>query len=251
MSTVCGQRIKERRQKLNMTQDELAEKIGYTSNRNISNYEKGTRSPDFETLCKIADALSCTTDYLLGREENDTHEAASVADQTGLLPTAVEMLIDYKNDKDGSYIAAISTFLSDLLLSNEIVDLSVCYCLWKRRVASPGPISPADVNMIPGQYEDNFVRWRRAMDEHISYDYMISGARYSVARHFEEFLTEFEDIAKDPAGYEKLISIRQSEKLLTWEFEKANRKGDNEGVEAILKAFEKLKKEADDGKGKE
>lgn len=33
----------------------------------ISNYEKGIHSPDFDTLCKIADYFGVTTDYLLGR----------------------------------------------------------------------------------------------------------------------------------------------------------------------------------------
>ena len=245
-----SERLRKRRTEKRLTQEALAAVIGYEK-QTISGYERGRNEPDYPTLCKIANVLSCTTDYLLGYENAPTHEAASIADQTGLLPAAVEMLIDYKNDVDGSYIAAISTFLSDLLLSNQIAALSDCYCLWKRRVSSPEPIFPADVQTIPGQVDDNFERWRRAMDEHICYDYMISGARYSVARCFEEFLSEFEYVSKDPAGYEKLSSIRQSEKLLTWEFEKANRKGDKDGADAILKAFEKLEKEAGYGKGEE
>lgn len=100
MSTVCGQRIKERRQKMNMTQDELAEKIGFSTKRNVSNYETGVRSPDFETLCKIADALSCTIDYLLGREDAPTHEAASIADQTGLPASMIADLQRGKKDID-------------------------------------------------------------------------------------------------------------------------------------------------------
>ena len=100
MSTVCGQRIKERRQKMNMTQDELAGKIGFSTKRNVSNYETGVRSPDFEILCKIADALSCTIDYLLGREDAPTHEAASIADQTGLPASMIADLQRGKKDID-------------------------------------------------------------------------------------------------------------------------------------------------------
>ena len=94
MSTVCATPIKKRREKLHMTQDELAKKIGFSTKRNICNYEKGDRSPDLETLCKIADYLSCTTDYLLGREEAPTHEAASITEQTGLCSATVEKLIE-------------------------------------------------------------------------------------------------------------------------------------------------------------
>lgn len=33
----------------------------------VSNYEKGIHSPDLDTLCRLADYFSVTTDYLLGR----------------------------------------------------------------------------------------------------------------------------------------------------------------------------------------
>lgn len=35
----------------------------------ISNYEKGIHSPDLDTLCRLADYFSVTTDYLLGRTD--------------------------------------------------------------------------------------------------------------------------------------------------------------------------------------
>lgn len=97
MPTVCGQQIKERREMLDMGQAELAAKVGFSHKRNISNYENGDRAPDLEKLCKIADALSCTTDYLLGREKAPTHEAASIIDQTGL---PASMIADLQRGKE-------------------------------------------------------------------------------------------------------------------------------------------------------
>lgn len=35
----------------------------------LSNYELGTREPDFAMLCHIADYYAVTTDYLLGRSD--------------------------------------------------------------------------------------------------------------------------------------------------------------------------------------
>lgn len=98
--TVWGERIRARREELHMTQDGLAAMIGFSTNRNISNYEKGERNPDSGLLCKIADALLCTTDYLLGREDNPTHEAASVAEQTGLPASMIADLQEGKKEID-------------------------------------------------------------------------------------------------------------------------------------------------------
>lgn len=54
------------RKELNMSQAELAEKLG-VSQQTISKYERGTREPDNKTLIKLSEIFNCTTDYLLGR----------------------------------------------------------------------------------------------------------------------------------------------------------------------------------------
>lgn len=54
------------RKELNMSQAELAEKLG-VSQQTISKYERGTREPDNETLAKLAEIFDCSIDYLLGR----------------------------------------------------------------------------------------------------------------------------------------------------------------------------------------
>ncbi|MCM1101303.1 MAG: helix-turn-helix domain-containing protein [Clostridium sp.] len=47
-------------------QKELADHLK-VSIGTISNYEQGIHSPDFETLCKLADYYNVSVDYLLGR----------------------------------------------------------------------------------------------------------------------------------------------------------------------------------------
>ena len=60
------ERIKEMRVKAGLTQVQLAEKAGVTA-RTIQNYELGNLKPsNVEVIQKIADALSTTTEYLLG-----------------------------------------------------------------------------------------------------------------------------------------------------------------------------------------
>ncbi|WP_019420145.1 helix-turn-helix domain-containing protein [Paenibacillus sp. OSY-SE] len=64
-----GDRIKNLREKQNITQKELAKKSQLTIVQ-LSRYETNDRKPDPDSLRKIADALDTTTDYLLGRTDN-------------------------------------------------------------------------------------------------------------------------------------------------------------------------------------
>jgi len=49
-----------------MSQGDLAETSGLQPSA-ISHFETGNRSPSFDNLKRLADALTVTTDYLLGR----------------------------------------------------------------------------------------------------------------------------------------------------------------------------------------
>lgn len=57
-------RIKELRSKNNLTQSELAERVGLTYIQ-IGRYEKGKSSPSADVLQKLADALNTSTDFLM------------------------------------------------------------------------------------------------------------------------------------------------------------------------------------------
>ncbi|EAE0845528.1 XRE family transcriptional regulator [Listeria monocytogenes] len=65
--------LKKLRKNENLTQDQLASKIGITRDT-LANYETGRREPDFTTLKNIAEYFNVTTDYLLGKEEFDNKD---------------------------------------------------------------------------------------------------------------------------------------------------------------------------------
>lgn len=66
-----GKRLKELRTKNNYTQQELGNLVNITK-VSICCYEKGTRTPNIETLEDLSNILKVSTDYLLGRETNVT-----------------------------------------------------------------------------------------------------------------------------------------------------------------------------------
>lgn len=58
-------RILRKDKKISQTQ--LAQDLG-VSQRTISHYENGSAEPSLDGLCRIADLLEITTDFLLGRK---------------------------------------------------------------------------------------------------------------------------------------------------------------------------------------
>ncbi len=64
-----GERLKKLRKEKKLTQTELGSKINVTK-VSISGYESGNRSPDTDTLQRLADFFEVSTDYLLGRTDN-------------------------------------------------------------------------------------------------------------------------------------------------------------------------------------
>lgn len=57
--------LKHIRELRGMTLKELAELIGQTEG-SVAHYEAGRRTPNYETLLKLSDALNCSIDSLCG-----------------------------------------------------------------------------------------------------------------------------------------------------------------------------------------
>ena len=68
MSTI-GDKILERRTALNMSQDELAQKVGYKDRSSIAKIESGERDIRQKKLIEFAKALGTTPQWLMGYEE--------------------------------------------------------------------------------------------------------------------------------------------------------------------------------------
>jgi transcriptional regulator with XRE-family HTH domain len=63
---MLGKILKDLRKRNNITQAELANKVGVTTSA-IGMYETDVRQPSYEVLCKLAEYFDVSVDYLLGR----------------------------------------------------------------------------------------------------------------------------------------------------------------------------------------
>ncbi len=66
-----GDRLRKERDAKKLSQAELADKTGFQPSA-ISHFESGRRSPSFDNLKRLADALNVTIDYLIGRKSEPT-----------------------------------------------------------------------------------------------------------------------------------------------------------------------------------
>lgn len=113
-----GERIKLRREQLNMTQEELAKKVGYTSRSSIAKVESNANGILQSKLVVFANALQTTPAYLLGWEENETAATNedTVSDifirlrQDATFYKAVEKLYDLNEAQLTAVMTMLSTF---------------------------------------------------------------------------------------------------------------------------------------------
>jgi transcriptional regulator with XRE-family HTH domain len=67
MTEIFAERLQKIRKSKHLSQSGLATRIGLKPAA-VSHFETGQRKPPFETLMKLADALSVSIDYLCGRD---------------------------------------------------------------------------------------------------------------------------------------------------------------------------------------
>ena len=59
-----GSRIAQRRKELHLTQEELANRLGYASRVSVNKIEKDVHTPSLDLIARFANALDCDPAYL-------------------------------------------------------------------------------------------------------------------------------------------------------------------------------------------
>lgn len=111
-----GERIKLRRKELNITQDELAKMVGYTTRSAIAKIEANANGMLQSKLILFAKALETTPAYLMGWEDDNeiTKKNDTIADIILRLRSDdnfMEVVTDLSN-LSAEQLAAVKTFLS-------------------------------------------------------------------------------------------------------------------------------------------
>jgi transcriptional regulator with XRE-family HTH domain len=107
MSKIFTDRLKAARTLRGWNQADLADATKLQVSA-ISHFETGTRSPSFDNLRKLADALKVTTDYLIGRSDSvelSNEAAASLYRKAGKLTAKdlefLEQMADQLGKRNG------------------------------------------------------------------------------------------------------------------------------------------------------
>jgi transcriptional regulator with XRE-family HTH domain len=93
-----GEKLKNLRKGLNLTQQQLAERVGVAKSV-ISYYESGDRYPSYDVLCKLARTFHVTTDYLLDVEKKRILDVSDLLeDDIAVLQTVADALRNKNNN---------------------------------------------------------------------------------------------------------------------------------------------------------
>ncbi|MGL6198689.1 MAG: helix-turn-helix domain-containing protein [Lachnospiraceae bacterium] len=71
--TIIGRKIKERREALGLTQDELAKMMGYRSRSSINKIEIGKTDINQTKISQFAEKLGTTEAYLMGWDQKEEY----------------------------------------------------------------------------------------------------------------------------------------------------------------------------------
>lgn len=96
LAKFIGNKIRYYRTKLNLTQDQLGEKLN-TKKATISNYETGYRTPKQDDLFEIAHILNISIDDLFPTRNNKKNDITSIYNK--LTPPRQKNVLNYANEQ--------------------------------------------------------------------------------------------------------------------------------------------------------
>ena len=117
--------IASKRREQNLTQEQLAEKIG-VSNRTVSKWETGKTMPDYSVVERLCQVLDITVSELIaGKEKEATVNNTSYEEDMALLSYKIEQLEKYKD----SQIEAGKTVKTGITFGS-VLSMVISYTQW-------------------------------------------------------------------------------------------------------------------------
>ena len=125
-----GDRIRQRRNEIGLTQKELAAKINPVTSietaphTQVAQWESGKKKPGTDALIRLCNALDCDMDYILGAIDVPRRAVYDVKEQTGLSDSAVNSLMEAKQRNYNAGLDILSALLSDRKFWEAIANLN-------------------------------------------------------------------------------------------------------------------------------
>ena len=125
-----GDRIRQRRNEIGLTQKELAAKINPVTSietaphTQVAQWESGKKKPGTDALIRLCNALDCDIDYILGAIDVPRRAVYDVKEQTGLSDSAVNSLMEAKQRNYNAGLDILSALLSDRKFWEAIANLN-------------------------------------------------------------------------------------------------------------------------------
>lgn len=125
-----GDRIRQRRNEIGLTQKELAAKINpgtsieTAPHTQVAQWESGKKKPGTDALIRLCNALDCDMDYILGAIDVPRRAVYDIKEQTGLSDSAVNSLVEAKQRNYNAGLDILSALLSDRKFWEAIANLN-------------------------------------------------------------------------------------------------------------------------------
>lgn len=123
--TILSERLAEARLQKGYTQQQIAEFLG-CNRATVTNYENGKRTPDIDTIVKLAKLYEVSADYLLGlsNAESTDKDIQFISKRTGLNENAINRLAWYNESGifEGSCIS-YTEIINRIIESKTIDDI--------------------------------------------------------------------------------------------------------------------------------
>ena len=215
---ILGKRLAECRRTMNMTQEELANRISVTPQA-LSQYERGVRYPDLMTLKALCNIFKTSADYLLGNEEKIITENGDNQNEIWWnLRSKLEPLKMIFGEEivpvflNGGYVDCILSLRKELSLEGTLLPIV--------KIEDWVNINPREFIILA--YDNVIYNEEIDADKEISLEYIINKLGFSVRENYHKILSI--DIVKNlvdnikinhPALIEGIIPEKISYGLLT------------------------------------
>ncbi|GHU51911.1 hypothetical protein AGMMS49975_06670 [Clostridia bacterium] len=134
-------RIRKLRRNLELTQEELAEKLN-TTKSNISKYEVGSIEPNISTLVMLADIFEVSIDYLVARTdipnvacENKNIKNSNIAQNNSVIYTNIDG--EDKETRLSPEQSGLLRIYDKITLKNKVKLLSYAFDIESKEETSP------------------------------------------------------------------------------------------------------------------